>query len=80
MILNKLFPRIFSVERIAAKTTANTTVKIVTTTMSKIVFCIVLKKFSSIHKILKLSKPTNSLLFENPPHLKSDIRNTSIVG
>ena len=80
MILKKFCPLIFSRVRIAANTSANPKVMIVTTTISRIVFCMERIKFVSFRSRAKLSSPTKSSVVEYALRLNRDILNTLIVG
>ena len=71
---------IFSLDRIPAKTSANAKVTIVTTTISKIMFCIDLIKLVSDINVLKFFRPTNASFGEYAPFSNNDIRNTFKVG
>lgn len=63
-----------------AKTSANAKVTIVTTTISKIMFCMDLIKLVSDINVLKFFRPTNVSFGEYAPFSNNDIRNTFKVG
>ena len=76
----KFCPLIFSLVKIAANTSAKANVIIVTTTISRIVFCIERIKLASLISLLKFSRPTKSSVVEYALRLNRDILNTLIVG
>ena len=58
MIRKKFCPLSFSRVRMAANTMAKKKVIKVTTTMSRMVFCMEVMNFASLNRILKLPSPT----------------------